>query len=53
MVTLAEAARSRSSAPATLATGRASMLRMGLPGRLGIAGGAMILLWAAIALGLS
>ena len=32
---------------------RLSVLRMGLPGRLAIAAGAIVALWSAIALGLS
>lgn len=32
---------------------RISMLRMGLAGRLALAGAAMVLLWSAIALGLA
>ena len=50
MVTLAEAARPiRRDA----ASARASVLRMGLAGRLGMAAAAILLLWTAIALGSS
>ena len=54
MVTLAGTDRPTSSefAPAP-AVPRASVLRMGVPGRLVMAGGAMLLLWSAIALGLA
>ncbi|HMO28168.1 hypothetical protein [Enterovirga sp.] len=56
MVTLAEAHRAVSSeiAPAALvAPARASVLRMGVSGRLIMAGAAIALLWSAIALGLA
>jgi len=55
MVTLAQAVRSdapeKPSAPRTAQPG--SLLRMGVPARLAVAAGAMLLLWSAIALGLA
>lgn len=53
MVTLAEAHRPTSSEIAPVPGGRASVLRMGVPGRLIMAGAAIALLWSAIALGLA